>query len=146
MRVDGDTADQLVKTDEVKVSKLSDDDKNLLRPVVEKAIDKDKFLIMFESLSEKDAPMLVVKPEYIRRMKEMNAFAAGGGMYKNMPEFYNFVVNSNHPLISKMLDEKDEEKQSKIAKQTADLALLGQGLLKGEELTNFIKRTVELIN
>ena len=146
MRVDGDTADQLVKTDEVKVSKLSDDDKNLLRPVVEKAIDKDKFLIMFESLSEKDAPMLVVKPEYIRRMKEMNAFAAGGGMYKNMPEFYNFVVNSNHPLISKMLDEKDEAKQSKIAKQTADLALLGQGLLKGEELTNFIKRTVELIN
>ena len=67
------------------------------------------------------------------------------GWYGNMPDMYNLVVNSNHPLISKILDEKDKEKQSTLAKQAADLALLSQGLLKGEKLTNFIKRSVELI-
>jgi molecular chaperone HtpG len=146
MRVDGDTVDQLVKKDEEKISKLSDDDKNLIRPFVEKAIDKDKFLVMFEPLSEKDAPMVVTKPEYIRRMKDMNAFAPGSGMYRNMPDFFNLVVNTNHPLISKLLAENDEDKKSRLAKQAADLALLSQGLLKGEDLTKFIKRSVELID
>jgi molecular chaperone HtpG len=79
-------------------------------------------------------------------MKDMNAMGGGGmGFYGNMPDMYNLVVNSNHPLISRILTEDDKEKQKNLARQAADLALLSQGLLKGEKLTNFIKRSVELI-
>ena len=80
-------------------------------------------------------------------MKDMNQLGGGGamGFYGNMPDMYNLVVNSNHPLISKILNESNEEKQKNLAKQATDLALLSQGLLKGEGLTNFIKRSVEMI-
>ena len=91
--------------------------------------------------------MLITRPEFMRRMKDMNQMGGGGamGFYGNMPDMYNLVVNSNHPLISKILAEKDAEKQKELAKQASDLALLSQGLLKGEHLTQFIKRSVELI-
>jgi molecular chaperone HtpG len=102
---------------------------------------------VFESLSEKDAPMLITKPEFMRRMKDMSAMGGGGmNFYGSMPDMHNLVVNSNHPLISKILNEKDETKQKELTKQAADLAMLSQGLLKGEELTKFIKRSVELID
>jgi molecular chaperone HtpG len=89
--------------------------------------------------------MLITRPEFMRRMKDMNQLGGGMGFYGNLPEMYNLVVNSNHPLISKILSESDKDKQSNLAKQAADLALLSQGLLKGESLTKFIKRSVELI-
>jgi molecular chaperone HtpG len=83
----------------------------------------------------------------MRRMKDMNQLGGGGamGFYGNMPDMYNLVVNSNHPLISKILSETVTDKQVNLAKQATDLALLSQGLLKGESLTNFIKRSVDLI-
>ena len=90
--------------------------------------------------------MLITRPEFMRRMKDMNQMGGGSmSFYGNMPDMYNLVVNSNHPLMTKILDETDNEKQNLYAKQAADLALLSQGLLKGESLTNFIKRSVELI-
>ena len=91
--------------------------------------------------------MLITKPEFMRRMKDMSA-TGGGGMsfYGSLPDMHNLVVNSNHPLISKILNEKNFDKQKQLTKQTADLAMLSQGLLKGEELTKFIKRSVELID
>jgi molecular chaperone HtpG len=103
--------------------------------------------VVFENLSEKDSPMLITRPEFMRRMKDMSQMGGGGamGFYGTMPEMYNLVVNSNHPLISKILNEGDKEKQQTLARQAADLALLSQGLLKGEKLTTFIKRSVELI-
>jgi molecular chaperone HtpG len=80
-------------------------------------------------------------------MKDMSAMGGGGmNFYGSMPDMHNLVVNSNHPLISKILNEKDETKQKELTKQAADLAMLSQGLLKGEELTKFIKRSVELID
>lgn len=147
VRVDADTIDKLIKKEEAQPSKLSEDEQKKLQPVVESIVTKEKFTVVFESLSEKDAPMLITKPEFMRRMKDMSAMGGGGmNFYGSMPDMHNLVVNSNHPLISKILNEKDEAKQKELTKQAADLAMLSQGLLKGEELTKFIKRSVELID
>jgi molecular chaperone HtpG len=147
VRVDADTIDKLIKKDEAQPSKLSEEEQKKLQPVVEAVVPKEKFTVVFESLSEKDAPMLITKPEFMRRMKDMSALGGGGmNFYGSMPDMHNLVVNSNHPLISKIMNEKSEEKQKQLTKQAADLAMLLQGLLKGEELTKFIKRSVELID
>ncbi|MGE0562838.1 MAG: molecular chaperone HtpG [Flavobacteriales bacterium] len=145
-RIDADTIDKIINKNEEIPSKLTDADKDALKPVLEEVISKEKFTIQFESMNETDQPMTIVQPEFMRRMKEMSKMGGGGMMgMGNFPEMYNLVVNVNHPVISKMLKEKDGTKQKEIAKQTADLALLSQNMLKGEELTNFIKRSIELI-
>jgi molecular chaperone HtpG len=148
VRVDSDTIDKLIKKEDVQPSKLSEEEQKQLQPIVESVVPKEKFMVVFESLSEKDAPMIITKPEFMRRMKDMSAMGGGGGMnfYGSMPDMHNLVVNSNHPLITKILKEQDVEKQKQLTKQSADLAMLSQGLLKGEELTKFIKRSVELID
>lgn len=148
VRVDSDTVDKLIKKDDTQVSKLTEEEQNTLKPIVEGVVAKEKFSVVFESLSESDSPMLITRPEFMRRMKDMSAMGGGGGMnfYGSMPDMYNLVVNSNHPLIGKILAEKNGDTQAQLAKQAADLALLSQGLLKGEELTKFIKRSVEMIN
>lgn len=147
VRVDADTIDKLIKKDDAQPSKLSEDEQKKLQSVVESVVPKEKFTVVFESLSEKDSPMLITKPEFMRRMKDMSALGGGGmNFYGSMPDMHNLIVNSNHPLISKILNEKDETKQKQLTKQAADLAMLSQGLLKGEELTKFIKRSVELID
>lgn len=146
VRVDSDTIDKLIDKEENKVSKITEDQQKELQPIIEGAVSKEQFTVVFENLSEKDSPMLITRPEFMRRMKDMNQLGGGAmGFYGSMPDMYNLVVNSNHPLISKILSEGDKEKQSTLAKQAADLALLSQGLLKGEKLTNFIKRSVEMI-
>ncbi len=147
VRVDSDTVDKLIKKDDAQVSKLSEEEQNALKPIVEGVVAKEKFSVVFESLSESDSPMLITRPEFMRRMKDMSAMGGGGmNFYGSMPDMYNLVVNSNHPLISKILSEKNSETQAQLAKQAADLAMLSRGLLKGEELTKFIKRSVEMIN
>ena len=147
VRVDADTVDKLIKKDENTVSKITEEQQNQLKPIIEGTVSKEQFMVSFENLSEKDAPMVITRPEFMRRMKDMNQMGGGGamGFYGTMPDMYNLVVNSNHPLISKILAEQNTEKQTSLAKQATDLALLSQGLLKGESLTNFIKRSVELI-
>lgn len=147
VRVDSDTVDKLIKKEETQPSKLSEDEIKQLQPVIEGVVPKEQFMVVFESLSEKDAPMLITRPEFMRRMKDMNALGGGGmNFYGNLPEMYNLVVNSNHPLITRLVNEADADKKQTLAKQASDLALLSQGLLKGEQLTNFIKRSVELID
>ncbi len=147
VRVDADVIDKIIKKEEEQPSKLTETDQNLLKPIVEEMVPKEKFTVVFESLSEKDAPMIITKPEFMRRMKDMSAMGGGGmAFYGSMPDIHNLVVNCNHPLISKILNEKDAQKQKQLTKQTADLAMLSQGLLKGEELTKFIRRSVDLID
>ncbi len=145
-RVDADTIEKLIKKDEALPSKLSEEEQTALKPVFESTLPAGKFTVQFESLSEKDQPMLITQPEFMRRMKEMSATGGGGMNFMGgFPETYNLVVNSNHPLISKIAAEKDVEQQKLLSKQSTDLALLSQGMLKGEELTKFIKRSIELI-
>lgn len=146
VRVDSDTVEKLIKKEEAQVSKLSEDEQNKLKPIVEGVVTKEKYTVVFESLSESDAPMLITRPEFMRRMKDMQALGGGMSFYGSMPDMYNLVVNANHPLISKILNESDATKQGQLAKQAVDLALLSQGLLKGEELTKFVKRSVEMIH
>ncbi len=148
VRVDSDTVEKLIKKEDDQPSKLTEEEQTKLKPIVEGVVAKEKYTVVFESLSETDSPMLITRPEFMRRMKDMSAMGGGGGMnfYGSMPDMYNLVVNANHPLVSKILAETDNAKQTQLAKQAADLALLSQGLLKGEELTKFIKRSVEMIN
>jgi molecular chaperone HtpG len=147
VRVDADTVEKLIKKDDAQPSKLTEDEQNKLKPVIEEVVPKEKFTVVFESLSEKDSPMIITKPEFMRRMKDMSAMGGGGmNFYGSMPDMYNLIVNTNHPLISKILNEKQAEKQKQLTKQAADLAMLSQGLLKGEDMTKFIKRSVELID
>lgn len=146
VRVDADTIDKLIKKDDKQPSKLTEEEIKALQPVIESVVPKEQFMVVFESLSESDAPILITRPEFMRRMKDMSAMGGGMSFYGNMPEMYNLVVNSNHPLISRIKNESDSDKKTKLAKQASDLALLSQGLLKGEQLTKFIKRSVELID
>ena len=145
-RVDGETIDQLIKKDEDIPSKLTEDDEKLLQPIIESGLSKEKFTVNFVSLSEKDQVMTITQSEFMRRMKDMSALGGGGMMgMGNMPDMYTLAVNANHPLISKILSEKDEKKQKMMSQQATDLALLSQNLLKGKDLSKFIKRSVELI-
>jgi molecular chaperone HtpG len=146
VRVDADTIDKLIRKDEPLPSKLSEDEEKALKTEVEAVVPKDKFSVSLEALSDAEPPMLVTRPEFMRRMKDMSALGGGGmNMFGNFPEMHNLVVNTNHPLVAKVVAETDTTKKRELLKQAADLALLAQGLLKGEELTKFIKRSVELI-
>ena len=146
VRVDADTIDKLIKKDEPMPSKLSEKEQEELKKAVEAVVPNEKFSVNLENLSETDPPMLVTRPEFMRRMKDMSAIGGGGmNMFGNLPDMHNLVVNANHPLVTKVLAEKDETKKNALLKQATDLALLAQGLLKGEELTKFIKRSTEMI-
>jgi molecular chaperone HtpG len=146
VRVDSDTIDKLINKEDALPSKLSEEQQNELKPIIESVLPAQKYTVVFESLSETDQPMQVTNPEFMRRMKEMQALGGGGmSFYGNMPDMYNLVVNSNHPIILKVLAEKSADKRVSLIKQTADLALLAQNLLKGEDLTNFIKRSYQII-
>lgn len=145
-RVDADTIDKLITKDEELPSKLSKEEEETLQPVFEATIDKEKFTVQFESLSETEKPVLITQSEFIRRMKEQQALGGGMQMMGNFPEMFNLVVNNNHPLISKILNESDAAKKESLAKQAIDLALLSNGMLKGASLTNFINRSLNLID
>lgn len=144
-RVDADTMDKIIKKDEQIPSKLSDEEKEKIKPVFDSILNKEKYNVNLESLSETDAPITITQPEFMRRMKEMSALGGGAGFYGALPEMFNVVVNINHPLASKLLNETNEDKKKEIAKQATDLALLAQGMLKGEELAKFVKRSYDLI-
>ncbi|WP_369048627.1 molecular chaperone HtpG [Tenacibaculum sp. UWU-22] len=144
-RVDADHIDNLIKKDDTVISKLSDEEKEKLQPIIEAAVPKETYTVQLEAMDSNASPFLITVPEFMRRMKEMSA--TGGGMMGmgNLPEMYNLVVNTNHPLVSEILNTKTEKKQQRLISQAFDLAKLSQNLLHGEELTNFIKRSYELI-
>lgn len=142
-RVDADVVDKLIEKDDALPNKLSEEQQNTIRPVLESIVDSKKYSIQFESLSADEAPFIVTQNEFMRRMKEQSAMG-GGGFYGSLPDSYNLVANANHPLMEKLLEANDSSKEK--AKQAIDLALLAKGLLKGEDLTKFIKRSFESIS
>ncbi|OFX73893.1 MAG: molecular chaperone HtpG [Bacteroidetes bacterium GWE2_29_8] len=203
VRVDADIIDKLIKKTESIPSKLSDKECEELRPVFGSYLEGGKYYVMFESLSETDNPVMITKPEFMRRMKEMSALGGGASIYGNLPDQFNIVVNSNHPVINNINKQKDEKlskellsldsqikplneqlaelrnkqdaseeektktheletktheleeqktkmlegfgKENDVVKQLIDLALLSQNMLKGEDLTKFIKRSLNII-
>lgn len=147
VRVDSDVVDKLIRKDEDMPSKLSDKEKDEVKPLFEENLPKEKmhFTVVFENLSETDQPVIITEPEFMRRMKDMSALGGGMSFMGSMPESYNLVVNTNHPLIARMVADADKEKNENLVRQLIDLAMLSKNLLKGEKLTRFIKRSVELI-
>jgi len=145
-RVDSDHINNLIKKDEETISKLSDEEKEKLKTELEAVISDKKYSVQLEALDSQSAPFSITQPEFLRRMKEMSQ-SGGGGMFGigNMPEMYNLVVNTNHELASNILNSSDKSHQEALVKQALDLAKLSQNLLKGEELTAFVKRSFELI-
>ncbi len=144
-RVDADTLDKLIKKSEEIPSKLSKEDEETLKPVFTNSVNSEKYTVQFESMSETDAPIIITQPEFIRRMMEQQKLGGGGGFYGAFPEMYTMVVNANHPKVSTLLA-KSEEERAAVAKQLTDLALLAQGMLKGEALNSFIERNIEHIS
>jgi molecular chaperone HtpG len=146
VRVDSDHVDNLIRKEETQISKLSEEEKETLKTTLETIIPAKAYTVQLEAMDSQAAPFIITQPEFMRRMKEMSQ-SGGGGMFGmgNFPEMYNVVVNTNSDLATSILNEKDKSTQEGLVKQALDLAKLSQGLLKGEELTAFVKRSFELI-
>ena len=144
-RVDADTIEKLIEKEDKTPSILSEEEEKSLKEIVEKKLDDKKFNIQVESLSSNDAPFIITQSEFMRRMKEQQQLSGGMNVFGELPESYNLAVNSNHPISSTLLNESDENVQAELIKQVLDLALLSQGLLKGKDLTEFIARSVSII-
>ena len=142
-RVDGDAVENLIKKEEATVSKMSDEEKESLKPMIEAVVPGEKYTIQLEAMDSNGLPFVLTQPEFMRRMKEMQQ--TGGGMMGAFPEMYTLLVNTNHELVGQILQTKTAKKRERLIQQALDLARLSQNLLKGEALTAFIKRSVDLI-
>ena len=146
-RVDADHLDNLIKKEDTQISKLSDEEKEKLKADLEATITNKSYTVQLEAMDSNASPFIITEPEFMRRMKEMQQTGGGGGMFGmgGMPEMYNLVVNTNHELVSEILHTKTAKKKARLINQSLDLARLSKGLLKGEELTEFIKRSYEMV-
>jgi len=145
-RADADAIDKLIKKDDTVISKLDEEQTKALDELLKDTIPSEKFMVQLEPQDSEAAPFMITQPEFMRRMKEMQATGGGGmNMFGNMPEMYNLVVNTNSELVGEILSTKTKKKQERLINQSLDLARLSQGLLKGKELSDFIKRSYEMI-
>ena len=146
-RVDADHLDNLIKKEDTQISKLSDEEKESLKKNLEEVIENKSYTIQLEAMDSNASPFIITEPEFLRRMKEMQQTGGGGGMFGmgSMPEMYNLIVNTNHVLVGEILNTKTAKKRERLINQSLDLARLSKGLLKGKELTNFIKRSYEMV-
>lgn len=144
-RVDADVADKLINKDEAPESVLTEEQITKVKSIFNKAINKPAYKVELESLNPDELPVTVTMDEFMRRMKDMAAMGGGMSFYGSMPDNYKVVINGNHKLITRILNDDNEAEQSQLAKQAFDLALLSQGLLTGAELTEFVNRSVNLI-
>ena len=144
-RVDADSIENLIKKEDTQISRLSEEETEKLKDWVTNAIENTSYTVQPEALNSEATPFRITQPEFIRRMKEMQA--VGGGMmgFGGFPEMYNLVVNTNSPLASQILSTSDEAARKALISQSFDLARLSQGLLKGEALTEFVKRSFSLL-
>jgi molecular chaperone HtpG len=145
-RVDADPIDKLIQKEDTQISKLSEEENEKLKSFLEQAVSEKGYTIQLEAMDSAASPFIITEPEFMRRMKEMQQ-TGGGGMFGmgNMPEMYNLIVNTNHELVGEILNTKTEKKRERLINQSIDLARLSKGLLKGKELTEFIKRSYEMV-
>jgi len=143
-RVDGDTLENLIKKEESTVSKLSDEEKETLKPMIESVVTQSGYTVQMEAMDSETLPFVLTQPEFMRRMKEMQQ-TGGRGMMGNMPDMFNLVVNTNHELVGQILNTKTAKKRERLILQALDLAKLSQNQLKGKALTQFIQRSVDMI-
>ncbi len=143
-RVDSDSIDNLIKKEDNIISKLDDKEKDKLKTYIEEVIPKEKYTIQLEALDSKELPFIITQPEFMRRMKDMQQ-SGGNNVFGSMPEIHNVIVNVNNDLINTIFNSKSKAKRERLIKQSLDLARLSQNLLKGEELTSFIKRSFDII-
>ena len=143
-RVDADVIDKLIGKEDAAKHELTDDETKKLKEIFDKAINNAAMKAEVESLPADAMPVTITMEEWMRRMKDMSKMGGGMNFYGAMPDNYKVAINANHKLISKIL-QADEEKQTAMAKQAFDIAMLAQGLLKGADLTAFVERSVEVI-
>ena len=144
-RVDANVVDKLIeKEDDTHVSKLSEDQQKQLKEYFEKQVNAQLFTPEVDSLSETDLPVMVTQNEFMRRFKDMEKVSGQQGFYGGF-DHYNLVINGNHPLATRILDEKDDEKRTQLVQQMIDLAMLSQNILTGEKLSEFVKRSYEML-
>ena len=143
-RVDSDSIDNLIKKEDNIISKLDDKEKDKLKTYIEAVIPKEKYTIQLEALDSKELPFIITQPEFMRRMKDMQQ-SGGNNMFGSMPEIHNVIINVNNDLVNTIFNSKSKAKRERLIKQSLDLARLSQNLLKGEELTSFIKRSFDII-
>jgi molecular chaperone HtpG len=146
-RVDGDHIDNLIKKEDTTISKLSEEEQETLKTFLTETIPSEKFTVQLEAMDSNSNPFIITEPEFMRRMKDMQKTGGGGGMFGmgNMPDMYNLIVNTNHELVVEILNTKTTKKKERLTNQALDLAKLSKGLLKGEDMTAFIKRSYEMI-
>jgi molecular chaperone HtpG len=147
VRVDADITENLIDKNENVESVLTKEEQEKLKGLFHVEIPELHTTIEIKGLSAEAAPVIATRPEFMRRMKDM-AMNGGGGMgsfYGNLPEEVTLTVNGNHPIYQKILKENNKDQQEKLVRNLTDLALLSQGLLKGNELTTFINRNVEMM-
>jgi molecular chaperone HtpG len=145
-RVDADAVENLIKKEDSRISKLSEEQITALKDKVTEVTKESGYVVQTEALSSDALPFMLTEPEFMRRMKDMQKTGGGGFMGSgNFPDMYNLVINTNHPLSTEILESKTDKKKEKLIKQAVDLARLSKGVLKGAELSAFIKRSVDLI-
>jgi molecular chaperone HtpG len=145
VRVDADVADKLIEKGETLVSKLTEEQQNQLKSIFEENVDKEKFTVLLENLSDADSPLSVTHPEFLRRWADMQKMTGNASMFGMDVQKSNLIVNTNHSVMEKLLSETDKDKQKSLASQLVDLGLLSRQMLSGEALAEFIKRSVNLI-
>lgn len=143
-RVDADVIDKLIEKEDSLISKLSEEERKKLSEIFENSVEKEKFTVVVESLSDTDLPVMIMQNEFMRRFQDMERLSGQNGMYGRF-EHYNLVVNDNNDMIVNLLKEENEEKKSQMTQQLIDLALLSQNMLTGEKLSQFVRRSLDFI-
>lgn len=144
-RVDADVIDKLIQKEETLVSKLSESETTTLKEAYDQMVEKEKFSVVIENLSDTDLPVLITRNEFMRRYMDMERISGQKGIYGQF-EHFNLVVNGNHEISQRIIHEENEEKQKQLIQQMIDLALLSQNMLTGEKLSQFVTRSIQMIN
>lgn len=145
-RVDSESIDKLIEKEDKRESVLSKDDEEKIKKIFEEIAGQNSATVQMESLAPDELPVVITQSEFIRRMNDMSKIGGANPMMGNIPGQINAIVNANNPLIQKILNAKKAERKTVLAKQAFQLGLLSQNMLEGSELTEFIKRSIDLMS